>query len=124
MTRRSEGGFTLIELMVTVAIVAILSAIAYPSYVEQVAKSRRAEGRSAILQTSAQLERYYTMNNAYVTTLAAPSTKYTIVITIPVADTFLITATPFITDAKCANLTYDHLGTKGFSGTGTVADCW
>lgn len=130
MTGPTRNGFTLIELMVTVAIVAILAAIAYPSYVEQVNKSRRAEGKSAILQTASQQERFYTLNNTYSTTLAAPSTNYTITVTTPApatptdTDTYAITAEPLFTDAKCGTLTYDQLGTRTVSGTADLAYCW
>jgi len=60
-----QGGFTLIELMITVAIVGILAAIAYPAYVNQIAKGRRAECRSGLMQALQQQERYYTQYNGY-----------------------------------------------------------
>lgn len=62
---RSESGFTLIELMITVAIIGILAAIAYPSYQDSVVKGRRAEGRTALLNLLQQQERYYTQNGSY-----------------------------------------------------------
>lgn len=55
-------GFTLIELMITVAIVAILSSIAYPAYTEHIAKGRRAEARVALLDASQWMERFYSEN--------------------------------------------------------------
>lgn len=63
--RRETHGFTLIELMVTVAIVAILAAIAVPSYRYAVLKGRRAQARTAILEVMQQQERYMTQNNRY-----------------------------------------------------------
>ena len=63
-TRRVQG-FTLIELMITVAIIGILAAIAYPSYQDSVLKGRRAEGRTALLNLLQQQERYYTQNGSY-----------------------------------------------------------
>ena len=58
-------GFTLIELMIAVAIVAILAAIAWPQYTEFVRKSRRADGQAQLLQVSGVVERWFTENNAY-----------------------------------------------------------
>ena len=65
MDVRKFRGFSLIEVMVVVAIVAILASIAYPAYTEQVAKGRRTECRSGLLQAMQQQERYYTQFNKY-----------------------------------------------------------
>lgn len=65
-TRYPQHGFTLIELMITVAVIGILSAIAYPSYQEQMRKGKRAECRSGLFQVMQQQERYFTQFNAYV----------------------------------------------------------
>lgn len=58
-------GFTLIELMITVAVIAILGSLAYPSYQESVRKARRAEGRVTLLEVLQQQERYMTQYNTY-----------------------------------------------------------
>lgn len=65
MNKKSINGFTLIELMITVAIIGILAGIAYPSYQDSVRKSRRAEGRTAIMEVLQQQERYMTQRNTY-----------------------------------------------------------
>lgn len=62
---RIHKGFTLIELMITVAIVAILGALAYPSFLESVRKGRRAEVRAALTNLLQQQERHLTQNNIY-----------------------------------------------------------
>ena len=65
MRRKASLGFTLIELMITVAIVGILASIALPAYTDSVLKSRRAEGRTALLDLLQQQERYMTQRNTY-----------------------------------------------------------
>ena len=72
-----SGGFTLVEVMITVAIVAILASVAYPAYTEQIRKGKRAECRSGLLQSMQQQERYYTQFNQYVTFATAASTAKT-----------------------------------------------
>ena len=68
--RKHAAGFTLIELMITVAVVAVLAAIAYPSYRESVAKGRRAQAKTALAQAQQWLERQYSENYRYDQTLA------------------------------------------------------
>lgn len=65
MNIKLHRGFTLIELMIVVAIVAILASIAYPSYTSSILKGRRAEGRTALAELLQQQERYLTQRNCY-----------------------------------------------------------
>src|SRR5215469_13147875 len=65
LMRRALGGFTLIELMVTVAILALLSTIAVASYRTYVTRADRTEARGALLALASAQEKYYLQNNTY-----------------------------------------------------------
>jgi len=65
MLRRVHKGFTLIELMIVVVVIAVLSAIAIPSYKNYVLRAKRASARTAIQNMAQQQERYFTQNNTY-----------------------------------------------------------
>jgi len=65
---RFARGFTLIELMITVLVVSVLTAIAFPIYQHQLRESRRTDARSALLDLASREERYYALNNAYTST--------------------------------------------------------
>lgn len=63
---RNSGGFTLIELMIVVAIIGIIAAIAYPSYQQHVERTRARDAQGALMSLANALERYHTQNNTYV----------------------------------------------------------
>ncbi|MCP3674722.1 MAG: prepilin-type N-terminal cleavage/methylation domain-containing protein, partial [Gammaproteobacteria bacterium] len=65
MKLKSTAGFSLIEVMIVVAIVSILAAIAFPSYQESVAKAKRADAQGALVSLAGVMERFYTENNTY-----------------------------------------------------------
>jgi type IV pilus assembly protein PilE len=137
-------GFTLIELMITVAIVGILASIAIPSYQDSVRKSRRADAKAALLGLANAMERHFTETNSYEgagttgtpANTGAPSiytippqtaSFYTVTINAAAATTFTLHAAPTgaQTDPRCGTLTLTHTGARGItSQTGTVAECW
>jgi type IV pilus assembly protein PilE len=130
-----QDGFTLIELMITVAIVAILAAIAYPSYVEYIERGRRNDAKAVLLEAAQYMERTFTESRTYVSaSLPSTLTKsprdgaawYNISIGTTTVGTYSLTAAPKSgwTPGKCGSLTLDQLGAKGNTATGTTAECW
>lgn len=65
MNKQKIRGFTLIELMIVVAVIGILAAVAYPAYTDSILKGKRAQGRTALAELMQQQERYMTQNNCY-----------------------------------------------------------
>ena len=70
-TGRKSAGFTLIELMIVVVIVAVLASIAIPSYETQIRKSRRTDAKTAVLDLAGREEKYFSLNNTYTTSPAS-----------------------------------------------------
>jgi type IV pilus assembly protein PilE len=137
---KNGRGFTLIEVMITVAVLAILAAIAVPSYNEYVRKSRRADAKVALAQTAQQLERCFAQNNTFVYDAAdAPSCPqdfttndgyYTVVVAATVT-TYTLSAQPTgkggqNNDAQCGKFILDSNGSKTSQDSSGVAsdDCW
>jgi type IV pilus assembly protein PilE len=130
--RRANRGFTLIEIMIVIAIIGIVITIAAPSYTEYLKKGRRAEVVSLLSEQAQILERFYTRNNVYtgVTGLSAGNDFYTLTPTIT-DQTFVLTATrksgaSMATD-KCGDFTLTNTGVRSMNNatTGlTTKDCW
>ncbi len=62
----SQQGFTLIELLIVLVVITILAMVAYPSYQDQVRKTRRGEAQSDLMELAGFMERYFTENNTYI----------------------------------------------------------
>ena len=118
-----QNAFTLIELMIVVAIVGILAGIAYPSYQDSVRKSRRADAKGALLNQVNKMERYFTEMNTYVGAPAPTNTDYyNLTITRATVTAYTLSAAPQGGQASdsCGTLGIDQKGTK----TAAVAGCW
>ena len=135
-------GFTLIEVMIVVAIIGILAAIAYPSYRGHVQDTRRAECQAAMLGLASAMERHFSRNNAYnnpmptlgngagdIFPASCPTdggpASYNLNLAAATATTFQISAVPTggQADDPCGTLTLDQRLQKGQS-SGTLARCW
>ncbi|WP_269466923.1 type IV pilin protein [Diaphorobacter nitroreducens] len=137
--RRLAQGFTLIELMIVVAVVGILSAIAYPSYTEYVRRGHRADARAGLLQVQQWLERAATATGTYPTSLPSTLTwtadntkRYNIAFQAGnTTAAYVLTATPkgAQTGDKCGTYTLSNTGVRGAAGkksgeSGYNPDCW
>jgi type IV pilus assembly protein PilE len=149
--KHTSSGFTLIELMVTVAIVTILATIAVTSYSSQVQKSRRTEAKSALLDLAGREERLFSTTNTYsnlqtalgyaasgtatLTNMTFGNGYYTLSAVSP--DTtqpagtpsYILTATPVAgtsqaSDTACGSFSINQLGVQTVSGTTSAGTCW
>jgi type IV pilus assembly protein PilE len=144
-----QSGFTLIEMMIVVAIVGILSAIAYPSYQSYVQRTGRADGMARLMEIMQAQERFFSQGQTYTANLGAgagglgfgvaanaavPSAERRYNITAAACNGLVIGTCVILTatragaqagDNQCGDLTLDSRGTKGIlNGALTWQDCW
>lgn len=141
MIRPSPGtrGFTLIELMITVVVVAILATIAIPSFLEQIRAARRADAAGALVSLSTAMQRFYNEQapNTYAgaalgaggifpnqSPIDGGNKMYDLAIPAANITTYTLRATPVGADPRCGTLELTSTGVKTASGTATVAECW
>lgn len=135
MLLSKTNGFTLIELMITVAIVGILGAIAYPSYTAYVQKSKRSDALVAVSEAAARQEKYFAMNSKYVakadpfadkTSISSPEGLYTVTVSVNSSGTSFKVVAKAGSEQKsdsCDEFSLTNTGQKGVK-EGTVSDCW
>ncbi len=148
-----QRGFTLIEILVVVAIIGVLAVIAVPSYRNSIIASNRSVAQAALLDLANRQEQFYLDNRTYtsdLTDLGYPQNMvssgrvafssnhglvnidtrervYVVQIAIANDTAFAILASPQLAqaeDEECGSLSLNNLGEKGESGTATVSDCW
>ena len=130
---QAQKGFTLIEMLIALACVALLASLAWPSYQSLILRSQRAQARASLLQAAHWLERAASANGSYPLTADVPASvlqidgqRYKMSVT-STAQSYTLSATPVGTQTAdaCGTLTVNHLGVRSVQGASqTAAQCW
>jgi len=134
MLLKKQKGMTLVELLITVAIVGVLGAVAYPAYTDYVVKSNRSEAKRELVRIANKMEQYYVDHRTYTDDMTllglsadpfiTQTGHYSIDTSAQAQGSFVLTATAQSThataDPDCTTLSINHIGQK----TAESADCW
>jgi type IV pilus assembly protein PilE len=130
---QAQKGFTLVEMVIALACVALLASLAWPSYQNLILRSQRAQARASLLQAAHWLERAASANGSYPLTADVPASvlqidgqRYKLSVT-STAQSYTLSATPVGTQTAdaCGTLTVNHLGVRSVQGASqTAAQCW
>lgn len=133
MIKAKGRGFTLIELMLVLALIGMLSLISYPLYNEHLIKVRRTAMAAVLMDLAGRLERYYAMNNSYtgatLAKLALHGSHYNDYYRLGLVaqeDLYTLQAVPVggqVQDVACGTLTIDQSGYKSVTGGADLATC-
>lgn len=140
IVNKKSGGFSLIELLITVAIIGILAAIALPSYTKYMEKTRRLDATSFLIEVAGEQIRFFSENNRYGTTMAelgygaadtadSEDGHYNVSVVSDTATSYVLTAAPVagglqVGDTECASFTLTSSEQKGITGTSNAPACW
>lgn len=133
--RNRMAGFTLTEILVAVAIVAVLATISVPAYKSYMHKVRRSDAHVSLAKFAMAMERQYVMNNTYNATGTVADVfqdtsdegYYTMTFGTIATTSFVLYASPTgvqVGDTECGTFSLNQLGAKGVDGTENVAHCW